>query len=227
MAADAEDGWHLNDPEHLVVSGSGGGFLHPTHVFSYSRFRPAHDPAAGSVFLRQPAGAGGGGGGGGGGEGRPTATAGCIGSACLQMVIAAACMHGCWPSSAWVQDQLTWHCIELQAGVPPAAAAAGECVSAGPAVPASTHCLTRTMTTPAQWRGRLVGPEAARAAGRWAGSTAAAAPSPRQRRCAAGWRIALAAACSITESERRVGTIPRLTWAEHNSSEEGVRPSPA
>ena len=45
-------GWHLNDPEHLVVSGSGGGFLHPTHVFCYARFRPPHDPASGAVFLR-------------------------------------------------------------------------------------------------------------------------------------------------------------------------------
>lgn len=26
-------------------------FLHPTHVFSYSRFRPVHDPAAGSIFV--------------------------------------------------------------------------------------------------------------------------------------------------------------------------------
>ncbi len=26
-------GWSLCDPEHLVVCGSGGGFLHPTHVF--------------------------------------------------------------------------------------------------------------------------------------------------------------------------------------------------
>lgn len=50
---DEGEGWHLNDPEHLVVSGTGGGFLHPTHVFSYSRFRPAHDPAAGAVFLRE------------------------------------------------------------------------------------------------------------------------------------------------------------------------------
>lgn len=26
-------------------------FLHPTHVFSYSRFRPVHDPAAGPIFV--------------------------------------------------------------------------------------------------------------------------------------------------------------------------------
>lgn len=28
-------GWSLCDPEHLVVCGSGGGFLHPTHVFRW------------------------------------------------------------------------------------------------------------------------------------------------------------------------------------------------
>lgn len=33
------------------MCGSGGAFLHPTHVFSYSRFRPVHDSAAGSLFL--------------------------------------------------------------------------------------------------------------------------------------------------------------------------------
>ncbi|GAB4822190.1 hypothetical protein N2152v2_009236 [Parachlorella kessleri] len=53
--ADIPEGWHLSDPEHLVVSGSGGGFLHPTHVFSYSRFRPIHDPAAGPVFMKAAA----------------------------------------------------------------------------------------------------------------------------------------------------------------------------
>lgn len=40
-------GWQLSDPEHLVVCGSGGGFLHPTHVFSEARFRPDYSPAAG------------------------------------------------------------------------------------------------------------------------------------------------------------------------------------
>ncbi len=39
------------------MSGSGGAFLHPTHVFSYARFRPVHDPAAGPVLLRAGAGA--------------------------------------------------------------------------------------------------------------------------------------------------------------------------
>lgn len=48
-------GWRLTDPEHLIVSGSGGAFLHPTHAFSYARFRPIKDPAAGPVFMkRQP-----------------------------------------------------------------------------------------------------------------------------------------------------------------------------
>lgn len=46
------DGWILNEAEHLVVCGSGGAFLHPTHVFSYSRFRPIHDPAAGPIHVR-------------------------------------------------------------------------------------------------------------------------------------------------------------------------------
>jgi hypothetical protein len=43
-------GYRLNEPEHLVVVGTGGAFLHPTHVFAYSRFRPVYDPAAGPVF---------------------------------------------------------------------------------------------------------------------------------------------------------------------------------
>lgn len=48
-------GWILNDPEHLIVCGSGGAFLHPTHVFNFARFRPPHDPAAGPMYLRPPA----------------------------------------------------------------------------------------------------------------------------------------------------------------------------
>ncbi len=51
--------WHLNDPEHLVVCGSGGAFCHPTHVFSEARFRPEYFPAAGPIYLRQPAAGGG------------------------------------------------------------------------------------------------------------------------------------------------------------------------
>lgn len=45
-------GWVLNDAEHLVVCGSGGAFLHPTHVFSYARFRPLHDPSAGPIHVQ-------------------------------------------------------------------------------------------------------------------------------------------------------------------------------
>ncbi|GFR41995.1 hypothetical protein Agub_g2809, partial [Astrephomene gubernaculifera] len=37
---------HPHDPEHLVVSGGGGAFLHPTHVFAGARFAAPHDPAA-------------------------------------------------------------------------------------------------------------------------------------------------------------------------------------
>lgn len=36
----------LLDPEHLIVNGCGGAFLHPTHVFSYSRFACMDDEAA-------------------------------------------------------------------------------------------------------------------------------------------------------------------------------------
>ncbi|KAL4423131.1 hypothetical protein ABPG77_004814 [Micractinium sp. CCAP 211/92] len=66
-------GWQLNDPEHLVVCGAGGGFCHPTHVFSEARFRPEYFPAAGPVYLKSapaaagPPTAGGGAGGAGGG----------------------------------------------------------------------------------------------------------------------------------------------------------------
>lgn len=45
-------GWVLNDAEELVVCGSGGAFLHPTHVFSYARFRPLHDPSAGPMHIK-------------------------------------------------------------------------------------------------------------------------------------------------------------------------------
>ncbi|KXZ46777.1 hypothetical protein GPECTOR_40g511 [Gonium pectorale] len=37
---------HPHDPEHLVVNGGGGAFLHPTHVFAGSRFPAPEDPAA-------------------------------------------------------------------------------------------------------------------------------------------------------------------------------------
>lgn len=45
--------WNLNDPEHLIICGSGGAFLHPTHVFSYARFLPRHDPAAGPMYIQK------------------------------------------------------------------------------------------------------------------------------------------------------------------------------
>eukprot|EP00889_Picochlorum_renovo_P008589 jgi/Picre1/35619/NNA_003080.t1 len=34
------------------VSLAGGAFLHPTHVFSYARFRPRHDPSAGPIHVQ-------------------------------------------------------------------------------------------------------------------------------------------------------------------------------
>ena len=39
-------GWHPHDPEHLIVNGLGGAFLHPTHVFSPARFISVPDPSA-------------------------------------------------------------------------------------------------------------------------------------------------------------------------------------
>jgi hypothetical protein len=36
----------FSDPEHLIVNGMGGAFMHPTHVFSYSRFAVLDDEAA-------------------------------------------------------------------------------------------------------------------------------------------------------------------------------------
>lgn len=36
----------LCDPEHLIVNGMGGAFMHPTHVFSYARFASLPDEAA-------------------------------------------------------------------------------------------------------------------------------------------------------------------------------------
>ena len=54
LATAAGIGWSLNDPEHLVVCGSGGGFCHPTHVFSEARFRPEYVPAAGPIYVKAP-----------------------------------------------------------------------------------------------------------------------------------------------------------------------------
>lgn len=43
---------HPYDPEHLVVNGLGGAFLHPTHVFASARFASVPEPAQDDVFLR-------------------------------------------------------------------------------------------------------------------------------------------------------------------------------
>jgi hypothetical protein len=40
-AADA----HLLDPEHLIVNGLGGAFLHPTHCFAHGRTPCLHPTA--------------------------------------------------------------------------------------------------------------------------------------------------------------------------------------
>lgn len=42
--------WGL-DPEHLIVNGLGGAFLHPTHMFSGARFSGAMD--TGNVWERE------------------------------------------------------------------------------------------------------------------------------------------------------------------------------
>ena len=41
---------HPYDPEHLIVNGLGGAFLHPTHVFAPARFASVPDPAADELF---------------------------------------------------------------------------------------------------------------------------------------------------------------------------------
>ncbi len=57
-AAAARANLHPYDPEHLIVNGLGGAFLHPTHVFAPARFasvRPAAWRAAareGRLYLR-------------------------------------------------------------------------------------------------------------------------------------------------------------------------------
>jgi hypothetical protein len=47
-ACEARQRWrrHPHDPQHLVVNGGGGAFLHPTHVFAGARFPAPDDPAA-------------------------------------------------------------------------------------------------------------------------------------------------------------------------------------
>lgn len=47
----AVSGWHPHDPEHLIVNGLGGAFLHPTHVFSPARFVSVPDPSADEATL--------------------------------------------------------------------------------------------------------------------------------------------------------------------------------
>jgi hypothetical protein len=41
---------HPHDPEHLIVNGLGGAFLHPTHVFAPARFASVPDPPADDLF---------------------------------------------------------------------------------------------------------------------------------------------------------------------------------
>ena len=41
---------HPFDPEHLIVNGLGGAFLHPTHVFAPARFASVPDPHADELF---------------------------------------------------------------------------------------------------------------------------------------------------------------------------------
>ena len=41
---------HPFDPEHLIVNGLGGAFLHPTHVFAPARFASVPDPHADDLF---------------------------------------------------------------------------------------------------------------------------------------------------------------------------------
>ena len=37
---------HQYDPDHYIVNGAGGAFLHPTHIFAAARFSTVPDPAA-------------------------------------------------------------------------------------------------------------------------------------------------------------------------------------
>ncbi len=48
--------WHATDPEHLVVCGIGGAFLHPTHIFSDAQFGPSTDAVDGPAFVHRGAG---------------------------------------------------------------------------------------------------------------------------------------------------------------------------
>ena len=44
--------YHPADPEHLIVNGLGGAFLHPTHVFASARFGSVPEPCPEAVFVR-------------------------------------------------------------------------------------------------------------------------------------------------------------------------------
>ncbi|KAK9862826.1 hypothetical protein WJX84_007158 [Apatococcus fuscideae] len=50
-AASTSGNLHPFDPEHLIVNGLGGAFLHPTHVFSASRFASIPDPEVDAQFV--------------------------------------------------------------------------------------------------------------------------------------------------------------------------------
>ena len=51
VAASTCGNLHPYDPEHLIVNGLGGAFLHPTHVFSSSRFASIPDPEVDAQFV--------------------------------------------------------------------------------------------------------------------------------------------------------------------------------
>ena len=51
VAASTSSNLHPYDPEHLIVNGLGGAFLHPTHVFSASRFASIPDPEVDAHFV--------------------------------------------------------------------------------------------------------------------------------------------------------------------------------
>lgn len=49
--ADSAAVWQAQDefPDHLIVNGAGGAFLHPTHVFAEASWYAKHDSAAESI----------------------------------------------------------------------------------------------------------------------------------------------------------------------------------
>lgn len=46
--------WAPTDPEHLVVCGMGGAFMHPTHVFTGAVFGASTDAVDGPAFVHRP-----------------------------------------------------------------------------------------------------------------------------------------------------------------------------